>query len=59
VTVSVAIEATDLTHVVEPSRSLVRGNLHDRLVLNVAAVVGFLLPAYFIAERAIFRRLVR
>jgi lipooligosaccharide transport system permease protein len=48
-----------LTHVVSLSRSLVRGTVGPALGLNLAAVVLFLVPAYFIAERAIRRRLVR
>jgi lipooligosaccharide transport system permease protein len=51
--------AVPLTHVVELSRSLVRGNVRPSLVLNVAAIVAFLVPAYWVAERAIRRRLVR
>lgn len=48
-----------LTHVVELSRSLVRGNVRLILLFHVAMVVLFLIPAYFVAERAIRRRLVR
>lgn len=51
--------AVPLTHVVELSRSLVRGNVRPSLVLNLAAIVAFLVPAYWVAERAIRRRLVR
>jgi lipooligosaccharide transport system permease protein len=51
--------AVPLTHVVELSRSLVRGNMRLALVLNLTAVVGFLVPTYFVAERAIRRRLAR
>lgn len=48
-----------LTHVVMLSRSLVRGHVAPALALNLAAIVMFLAPAYFVAERAIRRRLVR
>jgi len=51
--------AVPLTHVVELSRSLVRGNLRPDLVASLGAIVVFLVAAYFVAERAIRRRLVR
>jgi lipooligosaccharide transport system permease protein len=51
--------AVPLTHVVELSRSLVRGNVRPSLALSLLAIVAFLVPAYWVAERAIRRRLVR
>src|ERR1041385_723735 len=48
-----------LTHVVELSRSLVRGHVRPSLAMHVVAIVLFLGPAYFIAERVIRGRLVR
>lgn len=51
--------AVPLTHVVELSRSLVRGNVRPSLALSLMAIVAFLVPTYLVAERAIRRRLVR
>jgi lipooligosaccharide transport system permease protein len=51
--------AVPLTHVVELSRSLVRGNLRPSLALNLVTLILFLVPACMLAERAIRRRLVR
>jgi lipooligosaccharide transport system permease protein len=51
--------AVPLTHVVELSRSLVRGNVRPGLVFSLGAVLAFLVPVYFLAERAVRRRLVR
>lgn len=48
-----------LTHVVVLSRSLVRGDVRPSLLFHAVAVVLFLIPAYFVAERAVRRRLVR
>jgi lipooligosaccharide transport system permease protein len=51
--------AVPLTHVVNLSRSLVRGNLRPDLVFSLGAIVVFLVTAYLVAERAVRRRLVR
>jgi len=51
--------AVPLTHVVVLSRSLVRGDLRPGLLLNLVAVLAFLGPSYFVAQRVIRGRLVR
>jgi lipooligosaccharide transport system permease protein len=51
--------AVPLTHVVELSRSLVRGTVRLDLVASLGAILVFLVTAYLIAERAIRRRLAR
>lgn len=48
-----------LTHVVTLSRSLVRGTVSAGLLGNAAVLVGFLCPAYFLAEYGLRRRLER
>ena len=57
--VETASLALPLTHVVNLSRALVRGTLTPGLVVNAVAIAVFLVPAYFLAERGIRKRLQR
>jgi lipooligosaccharide transport system permease protein len=57
--VQTAAQALPLTHVVALSRALVRGTGDARFALHLAYVVAFLVPAYWLAERGIRRRMER